>query len=44
MGEHLKRVRLDRSIRQKEVVRSLGCRLSTLGTWEKGRVAPGVRF
>jgi transcriptional regulator with XRE-family HTH domain len=44
VGEHLKKVRLDRGIRQKEVARMLGCRPATLGTWEEGRVAPDVRF
>lgn len=44
MGEHLKRARLDRSIRQREVARSIGCRPAALGSWEKGRVAPDVRF
>jgi DNA-binding XRE family transcriptional regulator len=44
VGEHLKRARLDRGIRQKEAARSIGCRPATLGTWEKGRVAPDVPF
>jgi len=44
VGEHLKRARLDRGIRQKEAPRMLGCGPGTLGTWEKGRVAPDVRF
>ncbi len=43
-GEHLKKARLDRGIRQKEAAESLGCRAATLGSWEKGRVAPDVRF
>jgi transcriptional regulator with XRE-family HTH domain len=42
VGEHLKRARLDRGIRQKKAARSIGCRPATLGTWEKGRVAPDV--
>ena len=44
VGEHLKKARLDRGIRQKAAARSLGCRPATLGTWEKGRVAPDIRF
>ena len=44
VGEHFKKARLDRDIRQKEAARMLGCRPATLGTREKGRVAPDVRF
>jgi transcriptional regulator with XRE-family HTH domain len=44
VGEHLTKARLDRGIRQKEAARMLGCRPATLGTWEKGRVAPDVPF
>ena len=44
VGEHLKKARLDRRLRQKAAARSLGCRPATLGAWEKGRVAPDVRF
>jgi DNA-binding XRE family transcriptional regulator len=44
VGEHLKKARLDRGIRQKEAARSIACRPATLGTWEKGRVAPDIRF
>jgi DNA-binding XRE family transcriptional regulator len=44
VGEHLKKARLDRGIRQKEAAESLGCRAAALGSWEKGRVAPDVRF
>lgn len=44
MGEHLKRARLDRGIRQKVAARSLGCRPAALDMWEKGCVAPDVAF
>jgi hypothetical protein len=44
VGEHLKKALLDRGIRQKEGARSIGCCPGSLGTWEKGRVAPEVRF
>ncbi len=44
MGEHLKRARLDRGIQQRDAARSIGCRPAALGSWEKGRVAPDVRF
>jgi transcriptional regulator with XRE-family HTH domain len=44
VGEHLKRARLDRGIQQRDAARSIGCRPAALGSWEKGRVAPDVRF
>jgi len=44
VGEHLKKARLDRGIRQRDAARSIGCRPAALGSWESGRVAPDVRF
>ncbi len=44
VGEHLKRARLDRGIQQRDAGRAIGCDPGTLLNWEKGRVAPDVRF
>lgn len=44
VGEHLKKVRLDRRLPQKDAARAMGCNPVTLLQWEKGRVAPDVRF
>jgi transcriptional regulator with XRE-family HTH domain len=44
VGEHLKRARLDRGLEQKAAAQAIGCDPGTLLNWEKGRVAPDVRF
>ncbi|HLX07981.1 MAG TPA: helix-turn-helix transcriptional regulator [Thermoanaerobaculia bacterium] len=44
MGEHLLKARLDRGIQQRDAASELGCDPGTLLNWEKGRVAPDVRF
>jgi transcriptional regulator with XRE-family HTH domain len=44
VGEHLKRARLDRGIQQRDAASEIGCDPGTLLNWEKGRVAPDVRF
>ena len=43
-ADHLKSVRLDRGIPQKDAARAIGCGPLTFLNWEKGRVAPDVRF
>ncbi len=44
VGEHLKKARLDRGLEQKAAAQAIGCDPGTLLNWEKGRVAPDVRF
>jgi DNA-binding XRE family transcriptional regulator len=44
LADHLKKARLDRGVRQKDAARTIGCDPGTLLDWEKGRVAPEVRF
>jgi transcriptional regulator with XRE-family HTH domain len=44
LGEHLKKARLDRGIPQREAAWAIGCGPLTFFHWEKGRVAPDVRF
>lgn len=44
VGEHLLKARLDRGIQQRDAAREIGCDPGTLLNWEKGRVAPAVRF
>jgi transcriptional regulator with XRE-family HTH domain len=44
VGEHLLKARLDLGIQQRDAARALGCDPGTLLNWEKGRVAPDVRF
>jgi transcriptional regulator with XRE-family HTH domain len=44
IGEHLRRVRLDRDLWQKDVAREIGCSAASLLNWEKGRAEPELRF
>ncbi len=44
VGEHLLKARLDRGIQQRDAAKEIGCNPGTLLNWEKGRVAPDVRF
>jgi len=44
VGEHLLKARLDRGKEQRDAAREIGCNPGTLLNWEKGRVAPDVRF
>ena len=44
LGEHLRRVRLDRGLWQKHVAREIGCSKASLLNWEKGRAEPELRF
>jgi len=44
VGEHLLKARLDRHLQQRDAAREIGCDPGTLLNWEKGRVAPDVRF
>ncbi len=44
LGEHLKKARLDRGIPQMDAAKAIGCGPLTFLHWEKGRVAPDVRF
>lgn len=44
LGEHLRRVRLDRGLWQKHVAAEIGCSKASLLNWEKRRAAPEVRF
>jgi len=44
VGEHLLKARLDRHFQQRDAAREIGCDPGTLLNWEKGRVAPDVRF
>jgi DNA-binding XRE family transcriptional regulator len=43
-ADHLKKARLDRGIPQRDAARAIGCSALTFLLWEKGRVAPDVRF
>jgi DNA-binding XRE family transcriptional regulator len=44
LADHLKKARLDRGIPQRDAARAIGCSPLTFLNWEKGRVAPDVRF
>ncbi len=44
LAEHLKKVRLDRGLLQKEVAREVGCSKDTLRNYEAARVAPEIRY
>jgi transcriptional regulator with XRE-family HTH domain len=44
LGEHLRRVRLDRDLWQREVAREIGCSKASLLNWERGRAEPELRF
>jgi transcriptional regulator with XRE-family HTH domain len=44
LGEHLRRVRLDRGLWQKQVAREIGCSKASLLNWEKGHAEPELRF
>jgi transcriptional regulator with XRE-family HTH domain len=44
LGEHLRRVRLDRSLLQKQVAGEIGCSKASLTNWEKGHAEPELRF
>jgi hypothetical protein len=44
LGEHLRRTRLARSLLQRQAAEAIGCHHASLLNWEKGRVAPEVRF
>jgi len=43
-GEHLKKRRLDRGLRQKDVARELGVNFKTYENWEQGKYEPEIRF
>lgn len=40
LGDHLRKCRLDRGLRQRTVAETLGVREETVGLWETGRAAP----
>lgn len=44
LGDHLKKARLNRGLPQKDAARAIGCASLTFLHWEKGRIAPDVRF
>jgi transcriptional regulator with XRE-family HTH domain len=44
LGEHLRRVRLDRSLPQRQVAEAIGCSQASLANWEMGHRAPEARF
>jgi transcriptional regulator with XRE-family HTH domain len=44
LADHLKKARVDRGMPQRDATRAIGCGLLTFLHWEKGRVAPDVRF
>jgi transcriptional regulator with XRE-family HTH domain len=44
IGEHLKKRRLDRGLRQKDVARELGVNFKTYENWEQGKYEPEIRF
>jgi transcriptional regulator with XRE-family HTH domain len=44
LAEHLKKRRLDRGLRQKDVARELGVNFRTYENWEQGKYEPEVRF
>src|ERR1700719_2173520 len=44
LADHLKKARLDRGFPQRDAARAIGCSPLTFLHWEKGRVAPDVRF
>ena len=44
LGEHLRKVRLDRRLDQRKVAQVIGCSKASLLNWEKGRAEPEVRF
>ena len=43
MGEHLRRVRLERGLWQKHLAREFGCSTATIQNYEQGRTAPELR-
>ena len=43
-GEHLKKARLDRGLRQRRAAAEIGCSTTSLATWETGCASPDVRF
>jgi transcriptional regulator with XRE-family HTH domain len=44
LGEHLRRVRLDRGLSQRQAAEAIGCHSTALLHWEKGTAAPELRF
>jgi DNA-binding XRE family transcriptional regulator len=44
LADHLKKARLDHGMLQRDAARAIGCSPLTFLHWEKGRVAPDVRF
>lgn len=44
MGEHLRRVRLDRGLSQRQAAEAIGCHPTALLPWEKGSAEPELRF
>lgn len=44
LGEHLKKRRLDRELRQKDVAAELGVNFKTYENWEQGKYGPEIRF
>jgi ribosome-binding protein aMBF1 (putative translation factor) len=44
LADHLRKARLDRGIPQRAAARAIGSSPLTFFHWEKGRVAPDVRF
>jgi transcriptional regulator with XRE-family HTH domain len=43
LGEHLRRVRLDRGLSQRQAAEAIGCHSTALLHWEKGTAEPGLR-
>jgi DNA-binding XRE family transcriptional regulator len=44
LGEHLRRVRLDRGLSQRQAAEAIGCHPTALLHWEKGHAEPELRF
>src|ERR1700674_2055711 len=44
LGEHLRRVRLDRGLSQRHTAEAIGCHPTALLHWEKGHAEPELRF
>ena len=44
LGDHLRAVRLDRGLLQREVAAQLGVNLFTVIHWERGKTTPPVRY
>jgi transcriptional regulator with XRE-family HTH domain len=44
LGEHLRRVRLDRGLSQRHAAEAIGCHATALLHWEKGSAEPELRF